>query len=214
MSQPHVSLDPRDADPLHVAEREAEAWEAGYAAAIDERRWRVAGLLLAALSGALVGLLLGIGIANAAPRSGSLPSIPVADAGQTGEPSLPAAVEAAPSRSSGELPLGAPPTPPMPDGSSISGIASWYDTPGPGLYAAVPSWRWGDTPYRVRVTAGSRSVVVVVGDFCRCPGGRVIDLSADAFARLAPLSAGLVRVTVERLGAGVTPPPTSAEGEP
>jgi rare lipoprotein A (peptidoglycan hydrolase) len=38
-------------------------------------------------------------------------------------------------------------------------------------------------------------------DWCQCYRGerreRIIDLSDDAFARLAPLSTGVVRVTVE-----------------
>lgn len=87
------------------------------------------------------------------------------------------------------------------------GLASWYDD-GSGLYAAVPSWRFGDTPYRVRVTGNGRSVVVTVRDFCGCPGDRIIDLSADAFARLAPLSRGLLPVTVSDAGPGPTPPQT------
>lgn len=53
MSNPHVTLDP---DPLHVAEIEADAYEAGYRAAVDANLgWRVVGLVVAALSGALVG---------------------------------------------------------------------------------------------------------------------------------------------------------------
>ncbi len=96
-------------------------------------------------------------------------------------------------------------------GAPLTGIASWFDN-GPGLYAAVPGWRWGDTPYRVRVCANptpiSRGlalacVVVTVSD-CLCGrSDRLIDLSAMAFSRLAPLSAGLlrglIRVTVRRL---------------
>ena len=84
-------------------------------------------------------------------------------------------------------------------GGGRSGRASWYDD-GPGLYAAVNSYRWGDPRYSVRVCAGSRCVTVTVRDFCQCYVGtsreRVIDLSPDAFRRLAPLSAGLVKVTV------------------
>lgn len=53
MSGPHVPYNP---DPLHVAEREADAWDAGYAAAVHDHGW-VGGLFLAALSGAIVGAL-------------------------------------------------------------------------------------------------------------------------------------------------------------
>lgn len=85
---------------------------------------------------------------------------------------------------------------------ALSGVASWYrGTYSSGertLYAAVGSWRWGDTPYRVTVTAGDRSVTVVVRDHCHaCEDGRpLIDLSPAAFAALAPLSRGIVRVTL------------------
>ena len=53
---------------------------------------------------------------------------------------------------------------------------------------------------RLRVTHGERSVVVTVTD--RGPSkrlvkqGRIIDLSVRAFRRLAPLSAGVITVTV------------------
>jgi rare lipoprotein A (peptidoglycan hydrolase) len=88
---------------------------------------------------------------------------------------------------------------------SVKGVASWYDLKGPGLYAAMPEWRWGDPAFRARVCTDSACVTVTVNDHCGCPDGRVIDLSADAFRRLAPLSQGLVRVTVS---VGVEPVPT------
>lgn len=204
MSQPHVTLDP---DPLHVAESADDAWEAGHAAAIDDRRGRIVGLVLAALSGAVVGAALMYGIVSAAPRTASEVVVPASPPARSGAPLEDSRAPSTSAALDGQASAGGAP---LPDGSSITGIASWYDA-GPGLYAAVPSWRWGDAPYRVRVTAGGRAVVVTVGDFCGCPGGRVIDLSADAFARLAPLSQGLVRVTVTRLDAAVTPPPTETE---
>lgn len=62
MSNPHIPLDP---DPRHVVDEyearlahEAEldaAWELGYTTAEGDRRWRVAGLLIAAVSGAILG---------------------------------------------------------------------------------------------------------------------------------------------------------------
>lgn len=98
---------------------------------------------------------------------------------------------------------------------AAGGTASWYDD-GPGYYAAVHSWHWHDTPYRVLVTAPSgRSVVVTVRDYCGCPGGRVIDLSPAAFRQLAGQpgqGVGLIRgVTVTRLTAGATLPATDTE---
>lgn len=92
-----------------------------------------------------------------------------------------------------------------------SGLASWY--PANGLIAAVNSWRFGDTPYRVTVTSGGSSVVVLVSDYCQCGGNRIIDLSDDAFRRLAPLSKGLIQVTV-LYGPMPTLPPTDTGGTP
>jgi len=55
-----------------------------------------------------------------------------------------------------------------------------------------------DTPYnkgdRVRVTAGSRSVDVLIVDVCACAGRRVIDLTIGAFRRLADPRRGWVEV--------------------
>lgn len=86
--------------------------------------------------------------------------------------------------------------------ASRSGRASWYND-GAGLYAAVHSWRWGDRRYRLTVCRADdleRCVIVTVRDYCQCYVGtsreRVIDLSPDAFSRLAPLSRGVIKVTV------------------
>ncbi len=87
----------------------------------------------------------------------------------------------------------------------VRGMASWYCGHGSrcprgysgGLYAAAgPSLRTGDWRGRIVVVRyGSRSVHVRLVDWCACPS-RVIDLFADAFSRLAPLSRGLVKVKV------------------
>lgn len=85
---------------------------------------------------------------------------------------------------------------------TIHGKATWYCcTRGYGpsdMVAAIDRkdapWRKGD---RVRVTAGDRSVVVQIVDVCACKGRRVIDLSSGAFLRLAPLSRGVIRITLE-----------------
>lgn len=84
----------------------------------------------------------------------------------------------------------------------VAGIASWYGTSGPGIYAAAgPALRVGHWRGRtVEVCAGTLCLDVRLVDWCACgdrPGGpTVIDLSRDAFARLAPPSRGLVEVTV------------------
>jgi hypothetical protein len=100
------------------------------------------------------------------------------------------------------------------DGGGVSsaslGLASWYFD-GAGLYAAVPGWQWGDTPYKLRVCHERKCVTVTVRDACRCPGSRLIDLSRDAFRRLAPLSAGVIVVTVTGGAAAGPLPATSTE---
>ncbi len=90
-------------------------------------------------------------------------------------------------------------------GRSTSGAASWYCGHGSacprarsgGLYAAAgPKLRSGEwRGRRVVVRSGGRRVAVTLVDWCACPG-RVIDLFADAFAHLAPLSRGRVNVQV------------------
>lgn len=81
-----------------------------------------------------------------------------------------------------------------------TGYATWYDD-GPGLYGAVPSWHYGDTPYPVQVCHLQRCVTVIVRDYCACgdrgSGATVIDLSPAAFSQLAPLSRGVISVRIE-----------------
>ena len=78
------------------------------------------------------------------------------------------------------------------DGGSQVGEASWYDTPWDGLTAAHP-WLPFGTHVTVTNLATGESVVVVIND--RGPfGGRIIDLSDEAFARLAPLGQGVMQV--------------------
>lgn len=99
---------------------------------------------------------------------------------------------------------------------AFSGTASWY--PASGLIAAAgPGLRVGDwRGSRITVSANGRSVVVVLSDWCQCYKGtsreRLIDLSDDAFSRLAPLSRGVIRVTVEPAGRMLLPA-TDTEGE-
>lgn len=93
----------------------------------------------------------------------------------------------------------------------LRGRASWYSTSGsiaaagPALRRALgPGWRgtW------IRVSAGGRAVVVRLDDWCQCYRGeareRLIDLSDDDFAVLAPLPVGVLRVTVST----IAPPAT------
>ena len=73
------------------------------------------------------------------------------------------------------------------------GEASWYGfAPGDGLTAAHP-WLPFGTVVTVENLENGRAVQVVIND--RGPfGGRVIDLSDEAFARIAPLSQGVCQV--------------------
>ena len=78
------------------------------------------------------------------------------------------------------------------------------------MYAAVPRWRWGDKPFRLRVCRKddqTRCVIVVARDSCgRCrkdilkpwtSRSLAIDLSPTAFSLLAPLGRGVLQVTIE-----------------
>jgi rare lipoprotein A len=73
------------------------------------------------------------------------------------------------------------------------GEASWYSfAPGSELTAAHP-WLPFGTVVNVTNIANGESVQVVIND--RGPfGGRIIDLSDEAFARIAPLSQGVCQV--------------------
>jgi rare lipoprotein A len=77
-------------------------------------------------------------------------------------------------------------------GSQV-GEASYYTfAPGTGLTAAHP-WLPFGTVVTVENLASGRTVQVVIND--RGPfGGRIIDLSDEAFARIAPLSQGVCQV--------------------
>jgi hypothetical protein len=94
------------------------------------------------------------------------------------------------------------------DGGAIEGgLATWCaPTPtqcrrwgGHALLGAMPSFRWGDPSYFVRVRYRGHQVIVRVVSFCACGHGRVIDLSPFAFRQLAPTSRGVIPVSVEWL---------------
>ncbi len=94
------------------------------------------------------------------------------------------------------------------------GVASYYDD-GPGLYAAVPSYSFGDPRYQITVCDDEGDCVeVTVRDHCNCYVGtadeRMIDLSPAAFAALEPLSRGVMYVTIggSTPRPNLTPPPT------
>jgi uncharacterized protein YabE (DUF348 family) len=84
------------------------------------------------------------------------------------------------------------------------GIASWYDWDGraapcggtlSGFYAAHRTLPCG-TRVTVYNPSNGSSVTVVIRDRGPWIGGRIIDLSDEAFSRIAPLGAGTVRVRI------------------
>lgn len=79
-------------------------------------------------------------------------------------------------------------------GRSEQGIASWYRFDGMG--AAHRTLPFG-TVVRVTNLANGRTVNVVIRDRGPFVEGRIIDLSDSAFAELAPLSSGTIRVRIE-----------------
>jgi hypothetical protein len=93
--------------------------------------------------------------------------------------------------------------------SPLRGVATWFNSPagvsaaGPDLRAALgPGWRGT----HVQVCHDERCVVTILGD--TMAADRLIDLDAPLFARLAPLSAGLLAVTLTVIPA---PPVTTRE---
>jgi uncharacterized protein YabE (DUF348 family) len=84
------------------------------------------------------------------------------------------------------------------------GIASWYDWDGrsapcggtlSGFYAAHRTLPCG-TQVTVFNPSNGSSVTVVIRDRGPWIGGRIIDLSDEAFSQIAPLGAGTVRVRI------------------
>ncbi len=87
-------------------------------------------------------------------------------------------------------------------GALASGQASWYRHK-EGLFAASPDYAKGSI-LRVYNTANGKYVDVTVNDYGpdrQAHPERVIDLDRVAFAKIAPLSAGVVNVRVEPLKA-------------
>lgn len=97
-----------------------------------------------------------------------------------------------------KIALGKKPVPapdPVPTGASQVGTASWYD------YGSTPTCAHRDYPAGTRLlvinNSTGASVIVTVNDYGPAAWtGRVIDLNSVAFSMIAPLSQGLVEVTV------------------
>lgn len=85
--------------------------------------------------------------------------------------------------------------------ATFRGRASWYGAGGLVAAAGPELRRRLGRRWRGRVVdvCAGRCVRVELTDWCYCRVGgseRLLDLSDDAFSRLAPLSTGLVRVRV------------------
>jgi len=108
---------------------------------------------------------------------------------ETAEPSVAAPASPAPSASRSL------------SGSTLRGIASWYDAriaaAGPALRRVLGRYWRG---HAVRVCVGSSCAATTLGDWCQCFKGtaseRIIDLPRWLFARLADPVRGLIRVRV------------------
>ena len=74
-----------------------------------------------------------------------------------------------------------------------TGMASWYHRS--GMVAAHRTLPFG-TQVKVTNLANGRSVVVVINDRGPFVGGRIIDLSDEAYKQLAPLSTGTINVRI------------------
>ncbi len=74
-----------------------------------------------------------------------------------------------------------------------TGVASWYHRS--GMVAAHRTLPFG-TSVRVTNVANGKTVTVVIDDRGPYADGRIIDLSDDAFAQLAPLGAGTINVRI------------------
>ena len=168
------------------------------------------------LAGCLVLLLVGTSRSLTAqswqPYRGGFEPFPSGSVvpAQPGGQSTPASA-ALPTPSPARTPRSAPPTPKptqtpqgriLPPSVAFRGVATWH--PLPGLFASLgPKLREAGVVagQRLTVCSGGRCVVVTAwpgGCWCReRPGGpTLLDLSDEAFSRLAPLGVGVISVEV------------------
>lgn len=90
------------------------------------------------------------------------------------------------------------------DGKAITGTASWWNSFGPGIYAALRP-DLGSKGDLVIVCGGApfHCVTAPVITSCKCLGPnseRLVDLSRDLFAEFADPSRGVVRITLQVVG--------------
>jgi hypothetical protein len=99
----------------------------------------------------------------------------------------------------------------------VGGTATWYCSStspctrgyGPSdMVAAIDPTLGIAKGDQVTVRHDGRAITVRIVDVCACAGERLIDLTSGAFAQLAPLSRGVIPVTIELATPGTTLPPT------
>ncbi len=78
-------------------------------------------------------------------------------------------------------------------GQTQTGMATWYDPPWAGLTAAHPTLPFGTRVLVTDLDTG-RSVTVVIDDRGPFATGKIIDLSPEAFAAIAPLGTGVLHI--------------------
>jgi len=139
-------------------------------------------------------------------RSGTSPT----DANSTGPDAWPSgafrvATASTPTRATSQRPSSATkPSKTKRTHRLIAGVATWHATGRDGAFAAAgPLLRealgrgWRGT--RVQVCSGGHCIRVTLNDVCWCPKGRrLVDLSDEAFARLASLSRGVIAIEIRR----------------
>lgn len=223
MSQ-HRRRDVDRPDPLQLPQTAGDAYEVGYVDGIMSRpAWRRVVLAAAIIAAMAFTLGYAAGRADAAPSSP--PGAVRVQQGQSGAPTdeaIPRTRGIEPATTTDPAPeavVGAPPSPAavsqQPSASAVSVRGTWYcnadpargplsrctrghpDGPGLDLYAAVSPDLAELRGQQIRVCLAARCVVVRAID-CVCSAQAAVDLYADAFAVLAPLSVGrLDGLTVE-----------------
>jgi hypothetical protein len=196
-----------DPDPLHI-EPEPVVGTVGGPTTLS--------FVVLALTAVVLGLALGVWLARsvATPRP-ARSTVPIARDVSERRGDASAGLPAAPRPRPPGAALGGPGlsrrvAPALPEtATTLAGWATWYEVAawhgaaGPELRRALgPGWRG----QRVRVCAHGRCVTTALTDWCAC-GDRhgiptLIDLARADFARLASPSAGVVLVTIARVGAG------------
>ena len=82
-------------------------------------------------------------------------------------------------------------------GKKHEGGASWYAYT--GTMAAANPWLPKGSYVKVTNPSNGKSVIVVINDRGPFVGGRIIDLDKVAFAKIASIGAGVIRVRMEEI---------------